>query len=627
MKKTLLWTAAMATAIAVPTAVQGDPPTPAPLQSQVETHFRIDIDSETDTVHFVNTDNDPDIITKTYVLKNANPYELRPYLRNALGAERITGGTSKVECVKYNDGTGILLVSAEDYKFDKQYLGGGMTIDEIVETLDQPKITSSSGKGKFLYFPKHRRAQELVDLLENVGMSSSNDTQENLRGKDNAYVDDELNAIWFYVTNWSIKNIKEMLEVYDRPLPEVKVAYKIYELSSENDDKLGVDFQAWKNGPGSDIFSAASRYAHGWDFNNGVPALPFVDNTNTQFVKFSPRWNTRFIDFLAARGKASVLTGGDISIENGTTGAVTVSTNLAAFNAGAGGNANAVQIAYHRSTAAAVTRVDEDTFMVGVDNVELINASGNPISVNRTIANQDIVITRTSYEIAEGGATRTFYSMELNSKKAADGDQYFVERKRGGSDVNLGIRVSNLTLRDDIDVAFTSDNTLTIAKDDDRDTDTTNAYGFTLQLNPSICSQATTLDVNMENTSLIGFNSNGTPRTQASEVNTTVMVAGNGSKFVIGGIEKKEVVSSVSKLPWLGSMPLLGWAFSSEGEAVKKSQIVAVLDCVPVHPATPLPSFYTQEVDVIKAGSAEGRSIGYDQLFIDKDKKGLDPLP
>ena len=69
----------------LPAYLNADPPTPDFLRSQVQAHLRIDVDKETDTVHFISTDNDPYIHTKTYVLKHADPYEIRPYLREAVG--------------------------------------------------------------------------------------------------------------------------------------------------------------------------------------------------------------------------------------------------------------------------------------------------------------------------------------------------------------------------------------------------------------------------------------------------------------------------------------------------------------------------------------------------------------
>lgn len=617
---------AMATS---PFYLSADPPTPAPLDSQVQTHIRLDVDKKTDTVHFINTSNDPDVITKTYVLKNADPYELRPYLRTAL-RRRINTSDVKCEAVKYNDGTGVLIVSAEDYKFDKAITNGGMTIDEIVKMLDQPKITSSSGKTNYIYFPKNRTAAELAALLENSGMSISNSVQENQRGKDEAYIDTELNAIWFYVTNWSVKYINDMLQVYDQPLPEVKCTYKIFEIDHENDAKIGADWQAWKNGPGSDFFTAASRYSRGWDFSNGVPGLPWVKDSNTNFLKFSPRWNTRFLDLVEAKGMASVLTEGQLSMVNGQEGRIEALTQFPSFVPGAANN-SIVLNEYVRYTNAALA-VDGNGIQIttaagAAFSVFPINSRGNPVSVNIAAANQNIMITHAQI------GTKDTYTLELQATKATRAGVQFIALGNG----DIGLKVGNCSGDfGDLDDEWRADWRYEIQKDNDRDTqvndlDQGDAFGFRLRMIPSVCGQATTLDINIYNTSLIGFQNDGTPRTERSEYNTKVMVANNGSRFVIGGIEKKSSINSVSKLPWLGSLPLVGWLLGSESSVGKNARIVSVLECVPSLPSATVPAAIQGDINTIgkdtkKVGKGLNK-IGFDQFHLDPAKRSLMPLP
>lgn len=622
----------VAAAAASPLCLLADPPTPPPNPSHVQTEIRLDVDKKTNMVHFISTNNDPDIITKTYVLKNADPYELRPYLRSALGAERITGGTGKVEAVKYNDGTGVLLVSAEDYKFDKAIQNGGMTIDDIVRILDQPKITSSSGKASFIYFPRYRTAREIVALLENSGMSVANSVQENQRGKDEAYVDTELNAVWFYVSHWSVKYINDMLVVYDQPLPEVKVTYKIFEIDHENDDKIGADWQAWKNGPGSDLFTAASRYSRGWDFSNSLPGLPWVKDSQTQFLKFSPRWNTRFLDLVAAKGQASVLTSGQLSMVNMQEGRIEALTQFPSFVPGAA-NEDITLLGYVRYTNCRIRYNnnqieidinDDGTYEVSVNPTDM---EGRRVEVNVAATGQNLLISR----INDGD--RTYYLMKLDEKLAARQGLQFVAKGYG----NIGPQVRCTGNFSDGDIDWQSDLQYVIDKDNDRDTQINNlitagdTFGFHLRMIPSVCSQGTTLDINIYNTSLIGFQNDGTPRTERSEYNTKVMLANNGSRFVIGGIEKKANIHSVSKLPWLGSLPLLGWLLGSESDVGKSSQIVSVLECVPSLPDATVPGAVQNDLHTIgidtKESGIKNTPVGFDQFHLDKDKTSLHTLP
>jgi hypothetical protein len=625
-----------------PLGLLADPATPNPLDSQAQYHFRVDVDKGTDAVHYLNTNNDPDVITKTYVLNHADPYELRPYLRDALEAERISAGLSKVECVKYNDGTGVLIVSAEDYKFDPARMNGAMTIDEIVAYYDQPKITSSSGQKTYLYIPKHRAANELLTLLQGVGMDIANSTQENTRGKDVAWVDQDLNGILMYASMWSVKNIAEMIQVFDQPLPEVKVNYQLYEIEGENDDKLGVDFQAWKNGPGNDLFAAANRYANGWDFvNNAVAPNDIVQNSHTQFIKFNPKWNTRFLDFLTAKGKATVVTGGELNMQNALEGRVQALTEYPRYGVGPANTAINLQNDYAQYLNPTLTQVVAN----GITGIRVNNAFNifptddrdNPITVNVVAATavpsllisrvHDGVRFRYRLEIPDiNGLLVWFVTVPRDYDVYSGAAAPYTE--------NLGTKVH--CLGDFAGVPggnWRTDQRYNIARDSDRTTFVNTlstgaeAYGFSLRIIPSITIQSTTLDINMYNTSLVGFASNGNPRTERSEVNTKVMVANGGSRFVIGGLQKREVVRSVSKVPLLGSIPGLGWALSSENESGKTTQLVAVLDCVAVNPATAVNEGILSEIQLIndKTGKAgeKPNALGFDQFGLDDEKTGI----
>jgi hypothetical protein len=171
-----------------------------------------------------------------------------------------------------------------------------------------------------------------------------------------------------------------------------------------------------------------------------------------------------------------------------------------------------------------------------------------------------------------------------------------------------------------------------IQRDVSRDT-AIDGYGFVMNIRPLSCEKSSSLDISMANTSLIGFQSNGAPRTSKSEMSTKVMVNNNGSQFVIGGIDKKSIVTSVDKLPWLGDLPGLGWLLGSESPTTKKSQLVAVIECTPVMPETRVMEMVKKEIDemtekIVSAGDKfKANEVGFDQYLLDDEKKGIDPLP
>lgn len=65
---------------------------PAYFPSNVQAQLQVGIGTDTEAVHFVRDTSDSKIITKTYVLKRANPYEIRPYIRNMVQTMRTNPG-------------------------------------------------------------------------------------------------------------------------------------------------------------------------------------------------------------------------------------------------------------------------------------------------------------------------------------------------------------------------------------------------------------------------------------------------------------------------------------------------------------------------------------------------------
>ncbi|MCP3968372.1 MAG: type II and III secretion system protein [Lentisphaerae bacterium] len=104
-------------------------------------------------------------------------------------------------------------------------------------------------------------------------------------------------------------------------------------------------------------------------------------------------------------------------------------------------------------------------------------------------------------------------------------------------------------------------------------------YGFHISINPIVNMRATIMDIDMTNVSLIGWTSDGTPRlSKDNRIKTKVHIGHNSTRFVIGGLRKREVVRSITGLPILSKIPFLGYLFSTENESTKRSQLVLVCE-------------------------------------------------
>jgi Flp pilus assembly secretin CpaC len=147
-------------------------------------------------------------------------------------------------------------------------------------------------------------------------------------------------------------------------------------------------------------------------------------------------------------------------------------------------------------------------------------------------------------------------------------------------------------------------------------------YGFHIAVNPVVNRNATVLDVEMTNVSLMGWTTAGTPRLSKDNlIKTKVHIGNNKQAFIIGGLRKREVVRSVTGVPILSRIPFLGYLFSTESESTKRSQLVLVCEAESSSPTTGLPAeissdVYKAEMKLRKAG--DKNKYFFNQWVMDK---------
>ena len=595
-------------------------------KTQVQPQIRLNLDQATESVHFIRDNTDPYVVTKTYVLKYADPYELRPYLRVVAQSKKISENDTFVECIKYNDGTGILIVSAEEDRFGKQE--HGMGIDEIVATLDQPKITSSSGSVRLLYFPKYRGADELADMVFNVGMNHTNDALELEQGKDKVCPDAGLNALMFYVPKYSKKNIESMLQLYDTPILQAAVKYTVYEVDAENDGKIGSDFQDWKNNDGADLFSTGGRYRSNWTSTWSGGIDPTTGSNKTQYFNFNPKWNSKYLDFLVSKSKAKVMTSGEVVVRNNTTALIDKTTNV-----------------FYDSVTPSQDQALDQTVNVSSKVVTskkpatYSNPYATPSAADYYFSAKDIygkdVVVNESYN-----TNVQMYKGDLGAIKVTTAGAHYILSVDGATLVKNGENIGTqaelgsftlykktLSYEDAATsyetwtaVAWTND--VTIAKGPTINTVTGPGFGFKMYVTPQVCRDTSSITVQLTNSSLIGWKSNGEPRIAKNDsISTDIMISNRGNRFVIGGLEKETVVRSVGGVPYLREIPGMGWLFATESESTKKSQLIVVAECNLIADDAPLAQAVTGTTQEIKNGlknAGESNQWGFGQYWLDK---------
>ena len=596
-------------------------------QTAIQPQIRLNLENDTDKIHFIRNNTDPYVVTKVYEVKYADIYELRPFVISAVRSKKLTQDNTFVEVIRYNNGARFLIVSAEADRFGKQENGQG--IDEIVKTLDQPKLFNSSGTTRYLYFPKYRNANELRTLLINVGTTTTynpattgvpfyamDSSWELQQGRDVITVEESLNALFLATPAWSKKAIESMLQYYDQPILQAEIKFTIYEIYAENDGKIGADFQSWKNNEGMDLLSAGGRYRSNWA-STWAGGVDQNGSNKTQFFNFNPKWNSKYLDFLVSKGKAKVRNSGSVLVKNNETAVINANTRVFYDQYVPSGDKTLAQYV----TAPVGSKVYGTKPAVPVANDYNFKADNNGTAI--TFAAAATAATSVSaVKITAGGVVRyqlasigaDFYSpADLGLQTTADNFMLYKY---------VGVWNSVTGAYDLTWVAQPWIDDILVGKGPTINTLPSNAFGFVMTVQPQICQDATNLTVRVNNSSLIGWKSNGDPRiTSSDEIYTEVMIGNNGNRFVIGGINKETVVRSVTGIPYLRQLPGLGWLFSTESESTKKSQLVVSAVCNIKTIDAIMTEGVSDSIKKIDKGTENaGNKIkwGYDQYMLDK---------
>lgn len=575
--------------------------------TNVQAQLRIDVGNDTKQVKVVRDNADPYVITKPYQLKQADPYAVRGYLEAAVGAKSVNTSPVEATAVKFSDGTGVVLVSAEEYRFTDSDSEQG--IDALVSKLDRAGLTYTGDAQTHIYFPRFGRASNLQDMLLKIG-ASQDDPQFKI-SPSQLIVDAELNALMVKAPDWCWNDIRNMLKSYDKPLPEVKVSYQILEIYAENDDRIGVDFQSWKNNDGVDFFSAGSTVRRNWGtfFTSGVQDTA---NNRTSYWNFNPKWNTRYLDFMTSIGKAKCLAQGVLVAQNRKISTIQVNSGFfydrTSYLAGASSIAEACdEFAYTEPNPDTIKR-EALTKIMPYENLKALYAEAKDPAVLlpdgyalRLMGTQTNQNTYGDYSAVLGGATSVLAKYLTGYVKS------------DGTVVNANYYNTDWNSVDSAPGIIHGWLQYPMATD---------GFKVEMALRPVVTGEAAQLEFNLNCISLLGWNADGSARTSESSTATTVQIGYDAQEFVIGGLRKSESVRSTAGLPFFKDLPIIGRVFSTESESIKQSQLIliATVERSPVHSL--IDDAMQGDLDDIVKGVNKGMNTRVGNMFF--QQYGLD---
>ena len=128
-----------------------------------------------------------------------------------------------------------------------------------------------------------------------------------------------------------------------------------------------------------------------------------------------------------------------------------------------------------------------------------------------------------------------------------DGETQIAETVNDTSEITISIPGQSEPLT--LTANKPGETTVTTVKESRLRTTNNAEFGFRMELLPEVYGESTIVRVRWRTRICSDFHSDGTPRTSRTELATTLQVNNKGSVFYIGGLEKSDLVRSVSKVP------------------------------------------------------------------------------
>ncbi len=269
---------------------------------------------ETRIIRLMQDDAQVRMASKVYALQYVKATDIRPYIEAAIKRYNIN---SKVERVYYGEEQKhyLLVSTGEDFL---------PYIDDLIAKIDRPgeadqfgSIIDGTGITRIAYTPNYRAAEDIVRLV-NAAFRSS---------EGSAFLNKDTNTIYWKDDKQAALAVLAWVQRLDRPVPQVNLRLNYYEIRESKLRDIGVDYLAWKNGPGMNLFEAA--YNGGKVYSNeailnmfGDPAK-FIDiakgfSSSWGYGGFfsAPQFDLSFIRLLQQSGNAKLAATTDLTFVN-----------------------------------------------------------------------------------------------------------------------------------------------------------------------------------------------------------------------------------------------------------------------------------------------------------------------
>ena len=271
-------------------------------------------------LHFVQDDAQDYMVSKIYALKYAQANDLIPFVSGIVMRYNIN---SVVNSIEYGNNQQLLTVTCPEKLIPY--------VDDFIAKADRKveihgkvpgEIIQGTGITRAVYRPKYRSGQDIVNVMIQSVIG------EGPAGAIYAY-DANSNQIYWKDNASNTSYVYQFLGFLDRPVPQVTIEFTIFEVRESTLRDLGIEYLAWKNGPGLNLFQAGFD-AFGLS-SAGSAALQAASGPVGGFF-CAPQFDASFIRMLQQNGNAKITATATLTVANSNTAEYSVFFNPAQQN-------------------------------------------------------------------------------------------------------------------------------------------------------------------------------------------------------------------------------------------------------------------------------------------------------
>lgn len=264
-------------------------------------------------IHLIQDDAQDYMVSKIYALKYAQANDLAPFVTGMVMRYNMNSSVGSIEYGSAN--TQMLTVTCPVEMMP--------CVDDFIAKADRNvplsnrepgEIVKGTGITRAVYRPKFRSGQNLLNVLVNSIIGEG--------PYSSVYAwDENSNQIYWKDNSSNTEYVYQFLGYLDRPAPQIQFEFTLHEVRESTLRDLGIEYLAWKNGPGLNLFQTAFKSFS--ITSAGTSALQSMSGPLGGFL-VAPQFDASFIRLLEQNGAATIKDTASITAANSDSSVSTI---------------------------------------------------------------------------------------------------------------------------------------------------------------------------------------------------------------------------------------------------------------------------------------------------------------